>query len=34
MDHKDLDAWKESVELSVLVNTVTKSFPKDRKSVV
>ena len=21
MDHKDLDAWKESVELSVLVNT-------------
>ncbi|HNV81004.1 MAG: four helix bundle protein [Tenuifilaceae bacterium] len=31
MDHKDLDAWKESVELSVLVNTVTKSFPKEEQ---
>lgn len=28
MDHKDLDAWKESVELSFLVYTVTNPFPK------
>ena len=28
-DHKELDVWKESVDLVVQVYTVTKDFPKD-----
>lgn len=31
MDHKELDAWKESVELSLLIYPVTKSFPKEEQ---
>lgn len=31
MDHKELDAWNESVELSLLINSVTKSFPKEEQ---
>lgn len=31
MDHKDLDAWKESIELTVLVYAVSKSFPKEEQ---
>ncbi|MGE0079295.1 MAG: four helix bundle protein, partial [Bacteroidales bacterium] len=29
MDHKELDAWKVSVDLSVEVYSITKSFPKE-----
>jgi len=29
MDHKDLDAWKVSVDLSVEMYSITKSFPKE-----
>ncbi len=31
MDHKELDAWNESVELSLLIYSVTKSFPKEEQ---
>jgi hypothetical protein len=27
--HKDLDAWKNGIELVVLIYGLTKSFPKD-----
>jgi len=29
MDHKELDAWKFSVDLSVELYSITKSFPKE-----
>lgn len=29
MNHKDLDVWKASIELAVLLYGVTKQFPKD-----
>ena len=29
MDHKELDAWKVSVDLSVEIYSITKSFPKE-----
>ncbi len=29
MDHKELDAWKNSVDLSVEIYSITKSFPKE-----
>jgi len=29
MDHKELDAWKISVDLSVEMYSITKSFPKE-----
>ena len=28
-DHKELDVWKQSVELVVQIYTATKDFPKD-----
>lgn len=31
MDHKELDAWNEFVELSLLIYSVTKSFPKEEQ---
>jgi four helix bundle protein len=29
MTHKDLNAWKDSVELSLAIYRITKKFPKD-----
>jgi len=29
MDHKDLDVWKEGMELVVEIYEITKSFPKE-----
>ncbi len=29
MDHKELDAWKISVDLSVEIYSITKPFPKE-----
>ncbi|MBU0579792.1 MAG: four helix bundle protein [Candidatus Margulisbacteria bacterium] len=29
MNHKDLDAWKEAIELISLIYTITKKFPKE-----
>ncbi|WP_457636416.1 four helix bundle protein [Persephonella sp.] len=28
MDHKDLEVWKESIELVKLIYTITEEFPK------
>ena len=29
MDHKELDAWKVAVELSVDIYSLTKTFPRE-----
>ena len=29
MNHKDLDAWKKSVDLVIKIYNITKQFPKE-----